>query len=156
VELSLDPPTAAEFAALYAGTGWGTLDEGTAARALDGSWLVCTARDEHGALAGMGRLLGDGALHAFVTELIVREDLRGRAIGAALLNRLVEESAARGVHDVQLFAARGRVPFYERHGFERRPDDAPGMGRAAGRAALRGSATDFPGRPTGPGPTVVP
>lgn len=156
MEISLDPPTAAEFAALYAGTGWGVLDEATAARALDGSWLLCTARDEHGALAGMGRLLGDGALHAFVTELIVREDLRGRSIGAALLDRLVEEASDRGVHDVQLFAARGRVPFYERHGFERRPDDAPGMGLAPGRAAHRRTVMDLRGRPTGTGPTVVP
>ncbi|MGN8247167.1 GNAT family N-acetyltransferase [Cellulomonas soli] len=128
MEISLVPPSAAEFVDLYTGTGWGTLDETVAARALDGSWLVCTARDEDGALAGMGRLLGDGALHAFVTELIVREDLRGRGVGARLLDRMVLEAQGRGVRDVQLFAARDRAPFYERHGFVRRPDDAPGMG----------------------------
>lgn len=128
VEISLVPPSAAEFVDLYTGTGWGALDETVAARALDGSWLVCTARDEDGALVGMGRLLGDGALHAFVTELIVREDLRGRGVGARLLDRLVLEAQGRGVHDVQLFAARDRAPFYERHGFVRRPDNAPGMG----------------------------
>ncbi|WP_448631202.1 GNAT family N-acetyltransferase [Cellulomonas soli] len=125
--ISLVPPSAAEFVDLYTGTGWGALDETVAARALDGSWLVCAARDEDGVLVGMGRLLGDGALHAFVTELIVREDQRGRGVGARLLDRMVLEAQARGVHDVQLFAARDRAPFYERHGFVRRPDDAPGM-----------------------------
>ncbi|NTW40576.1 MAG: GNAT family N-acetyltransferase [Cellulomonadaceae bacterium] len=128
MELTLALPTPAEFAALYRQTGWGELDEPTAARALDGSWIVAVARDEDGALAGVGRLVGDGVLHAFVTEMIVREDLRGRSVGAGILERLVAEAHRRGVRDIQLFAAQGRAGFYERHGFVRRPQDAPGMG----------------------------
>ena len=127
--LSFDPPTPAEFVQLYAGTGWGSLDPDRAEQALAGSWLVCVAREDgpDGALVGMARLVGDGALHAFVTEMIVREDVRGQGVGAQILDRLVTESRRRGVHDVQLFAARGRAGFYERNGFRRRPDDAPGM-----------------------------
>lgn len=75
----------------------------------------------------MGRLISDGALHAFVTEMIVTEQARGAGIGAEILARLVDEARRLGIDDVQLFAARGRAAFYERHGFERRPESGPGM-----------------------------
>ncbi|MBB1195756.1 GNAT family N-acetyltransferase [Curtobacterium flaccumfaciens] len=96
-------------------------------RALSGSWIVCTVRDDAGRLVGMGRLISDGALHAFVTEMIVTEEARGGGIGGQVLARLVDEARRRGVDDVQLFAARGRAEFYERHGFERRSESGPGM-----------------------------
>ncbi|MDQ1123044.1 GNAT family N-acetyltransferase [Microbacterium trichothecenolyticum] len=124
---SFTPPTAAEFATLYAETGWGEWPAETFERALTGSWVVCVARDDDERLIGIGRLISDGALHAFVTEMIVSERARGRGTGAEIVRRLVEEAHRRGVRDVQLFAARGRTAFYERNGFVRRPEDAPGM-----------------------------
>jgi GNAT superfamily N-acetyltransferase len=120
-------PSPAELVDLYGGTGWGELTPEVAARALAGSWAVCTARTADGALVGVGRLLGDGALHAFVTELVVHAEHRGGGVGGEILDQLVAWSREHGVHDVQLFAARGRAPFYERHGFRPRPTDAPGM-----------------------------
>ncbi|WIB37126.1 GNAT family N-acetyltransferase [Curtobacterium sp. MCJR17_043] len=102
-------------------------------RALSGSWIVCTVRDDAGRLVGMGRLISDGALHAFVTEMIVTEEARGGGIGGQVLARLVDEARRRGVDDVQLFAARGRAEFYERHGFERRAESGPGMDVASVR-----------------------
>lgn len=124
---SFSPPAAAEFAALYDETGWGSWDVERFAQALEGSWVVCSARDDAGRLVGIGRLISDGALHAFVTEMIVTETGRGSGIGGEILARLVGEARRRGVDDVQLFAARGRAGFYERHGFERRPESGPGM-----------------------------
>jgi GNAT superfamily N-acetyltransferase len=135
VHLTLDPPTAAELQRLYVQTGWGDHPAATFEAALAGSWVVCTARDDDGAAVGIGRLIGDGALHAFVTELIVLDTLRGQGIGASILTRLVAEARARGVQDVQLFAAQGRTEFYRRHGFVPRPADAPGMGLASGDVA---------------------
>lgn len=127
MKYSFAPPTAAEFRALYDETGWGAWDLERFRRALAGSWVVCSARDETGRLVGIGRLISDGALHAFVTEMIVAEDARGRGVGGEVLARLVDESRRRGVDDVQLFAARGRAAFYEQRGFGRRHEDGPGM-----------------------------
>lgn len=127
MQFSIATPTAAEFAALYLETGWGEWPLETFERALAGSWVVCVARDDDNRLVGLGRLISDGALHAFVTEMIVSERARGAGIGAEIVRRLVAEAHLRGVGDVQLFAARGRAAFYERNGFVRRPDDAPGM-----------------------------
>jgi GNAT superfamily N-acetyltransferase len=132
VHLSIEPPTARELKDLYDGTGWGDRPVEVFAAALSGSWVVCTARDTDGTVLGVGRLIGDGALHAFVTELIVALEARGQGIGAHILARLVAESRARGVEDVQLFAARGRTEFYRRNGFVPRPDDGPGMELAPG------------------------
>ena len=127
MELSLVAPTAAEFKALYDETGWADLPVERFESALAGTWIVCTARDADGVLRGMGRLISDGALHAFVTEMLVAEGVRGSGLGARILDALVAAARERGVDDIQLFAARGRAPFYERNGFRRRPDDAPGM-----------------------------
>jgi GNAT superfamily N-acetyltransferase len=127
VDLTLLPPTPQEFKHLYDQTGWGEVDLARFATALAGTWIVCCARDETGALVGMGRLLGDGALHAFVTELIVDEPARNAGLGARILACLVAESRARGVEDVQLFAADGRSAFYQRNGFVARPVGSPGM-----------------------------
>ncbi len=123
----MDPPAATEFRTLYLATGWGSPTEEHCARALAGSWAVCSARDAEGALVGVGRMISDGAMHAYVNEMIVREDARGAGVGAEILRRLVALAASAGVTQIQLFAARGRAPFYARHGFVPRPDDAPGM-----------------------------
>lgn len=131
VQYSFDLPTASEFAVLYAETGWGTWPLTSFERALEGTWVTCAARDEAGRLVGMGRLISDGALHAFVTEMIVAPAARGAGVGGEIVDRLVAESQRRGVHDVQLFAARGRAEFYERHGFVPRPADGPGMDLSA-------------------------
>lgn len=127
MHLSFTPPSPAEFKSLYDETGWADHAVETFAAALAGSWIVCTARDVDGTIMGMGRLIGDGALHAFVTEMLVTESARGRGTGALILNALVARAREQGVVDIQLFAARGRERFYERHGFAARPADAPGM-----------------------------
>lgn len=127
MDLSFLPPTAEEFKRLYDQTGWGDWPTARFEAALANTWVVCCARDDTGSLVGMGRLIGDGALHAFVTELIVDERARNAGLGGRILARLVEESRRRGVEDVQLFAADGRAAFYERNGFSARPEHRPGM-----------------------------
>lgn len=92
--LSLSPPSAAEFTALYDETGWADFPLSKFESALAGSWIVSTARDSD---------------------------------GARILETLIAEAKARGVNDIQLFAARGRTGFSERNGFIRRPADGPGM-----------------------------
>ncbi|OIH93748.1 GNAT family N-acetyltransferase [Curtobacterium sp. MCBA15_001] len=133
MDSSFSAPTAMEFKALYDETGWADWTLDRFERALAGTWVVCTVRDDTGRLIGMGRIVSDGALRAFVTEMLVAEDARGAGVGGEVLARLVDEARRRGVHDVQPFAARGRAAFYERHGFAPRADSAPGMDLVEGR-----------------------
>lgn len=121
-------PDAAAFKALYDTTGWGPRERppGFYAGALAGSWASCAAWD--GAqLVGFARVISDGALHAFICEMIVAPAAQGQRIGAELLRRLVARCHAAGILDIQLFCARGKEDFYRKQGFVPRPGDAPGM-----------------------------
>ena len=65
-------------------------------RAFHGSWLVASAR-QGSTLVGIGRVISDGVPHAFVTEMIVDESIRGIGVGAELLRRFVERTLERGI-----------------------------------------------------------
>lgn len=125
---SADPPDAAAFKALYDTTGWGPVDRPAAfyADALAGSWRSCSAYDGN-ALVGFGRVISDGRLHAFITEMIVHPDQQQRGIGAAILKRLVAACHAAGITDIQLFCAEGKEAFYRKGGFAPRLPTRPGM-----------------------------
>jgi len=72
------------------------------------------AFDERGAAVGTGRLLPD----AHIGRMAVLEERRGRGIGSALLNRLIDAARERGDREVALSAQVHAVEFYRRHGFE--------------------------------------
>ena len=129
IEYRTQAPDPDAFLALFETTGWNEAYRATSddlARGLEGSWHTLSAYDGE-RLVGFGRLVSDGALHAMVFDLIVHPTHRRRGIGSEILRRLTAECRRRGVRDVQLFAARGKREFYERHGFSARPGDAPGM-----------------------------
>lgn len=114
---------------LFETTGWNdeygaTPDE--LDRANRSSWFAVAAYDAE-RLVAFGRVVSDGVLHAMVYDMIVRPGYRRRGLGSEVLSRLLARCREAGIRDVQLFCARGKKPFYVRHGFESRPDDAPGM-----------------------------
>jgi GNAT superfamily N-acetyltransferase len=123
------PPDPQDYLDLFETTGWNQryqADLPALSRALDGSWYVVSAYDGH-RLVGMGRVVSDGALYAMIYDLIVRPSHQGRGIGSTILRKLVEKCQAAGVREIQLFAAKGTIPFYNKRGFVERPADAPGM-----------------------------
>ncbi|MET0517680.1 MAG: GNAT family N-acetyltransferase [Burkholderiaceae bacterium] len=131
--LSPDLPDPADFKSLYDTTGWGPASREAAyyRAALEGSWCTRSAYAE-GALVGFARVISDGHLHAFITEMIVHPGFQGRGIGSALLLSLLSACQGAGITDIQLFSARGKARFYEKHGFAGRPGDGPGMQFVAG------------------------
>lgn len=122
-EITPTPPPAAVFAAMRAAEGWGRITEETAQAALDGSLAFATAH-AGGAVVGFARLVGDGALNAYVHDLIVAPEWRGRGLGGRLLPAVA--AAAPPGSMIGLFAAGGREAFYARHAFAARP--SPGYG----------------------------
>lgn len=118
-----------EVAALFASTGWTDviqLEERKLHDAVSGSWKVLSAYRD-GKLVGMGRLVSDGHFQAFLCDLIVLPEYRGKGIGSELLKRLLILCRDKQLLSVHLFSARGKSGFYAAHGFQPRPDDAPGM-----------------------------
>ncbi len=117
------------FWTLFESTGWNDeyrLTEEEYEAALRASRFVVAAYDGD-RLAGFGRVVADGRIHAMVYDLITDREYRGRGIGTEILRRLVEACREAGIRDIQLFSARGAREFYEKRGFRARSVDAPGM-----------------------------
>jgi predicted GNAT family N-acyltransferase len=64
-------------------------------------------------VVGTGRLLPDG----HIGRMAVLKPYRGKGLGAAMLERLIEAARARGDREVALSAQVHAVPFYRAHGF---------------------------------------
>ena len=131
LELVERAPTVEEYMAFRAHAGWEEVaDRAAVARALGGSlFSVCVEAD--GRAIAIGRVVGDGGVYAYIQDVIVREEFRGRGISTLVMDALLEfiERTYPSGAFVGLMAAEGVAGLYERYGFERRPDDAPGMRR---------------------------
>jgi len=123
------PPGREEFFRLFETTGWNDeyrLTQEQLYEAVVSSWHTVSAYDGD-RLAGFGRMICDGVVHALILDMIVLPEYQRKGIGTAILSRLMERCTEAGIRDIQLFSARGKAGFYEKNGFSRRPDDAPGM-----------------------------
>jgi len=111
--------------------GWGTIDEATARRTLGAAAYTVCLRGEGGALAGLARVMGDGALYFFLADLIVAPEFRGGGHGETLMRAVTAyfDRAAGPGATITLIPIAGREAFYERFGFRRTPDGpfGPGM-----------------------------
>jgi predicted N-acetyltransferase YhbS len=129
VEFRVEVPDPAEFLRLFRTTGWdpdGRLTLAGAREALDRTWYAVSAYAGD-RLVGTGRIVGDGVLHALLSDVIVDPAWQRRGIGREIVARLTAEAERCGVFDVQLFCAKGHRRFYEQLGYVARPEDAPGM-----------------------------
>lgn len=122
-------PDVENFFILFESTGWNEeygLDKYEFHRAMGNSWNMCSAYDGE-KLVGFGRVISDGKLHALITEMIVLPEYQGQGIGKEILRILTEFCTEAKIRDIQLFSAKGKAGFYEKYGFTRRPENAPGM-----------------------------
>lgn len=123
-------PSATEFNALRAASGWGAIAPDTAETALKASTLHVTAH-ENGALIAMGRVVGDRALYFYLQDIVVAPSHRGQGLGRAILDRLLADIAPLALPGatIGLMSAKGVDPLYVAAGFTTRPNDhlGPGM-----------------------------
>lgn len=131
IELKENVLTVDEYLELRKRVNWRKLTNDQAKIALSHSLLVVSAYVD-GRLAGMGRLVGDGAVICYVQDLIVSPELQGHGIGSSVLARLkqyVESIRQDGTTMMFcLMCAKGREQFYEQHGFLARPTNELGPG----------------------------
>ena len=129
IALREELPDKNDYFSLFESTGWNKYDKASPEEletANRNSWLTLSAFDDD-KLVGFGRVVTDFTLHAMIFDLIVMPAYRGKGIGTMVLKALVKKCREKGIRDIQLFCARGQKGFYEKNGFEARPDDAPGM-----------------------------
>jgi GNAT superfamily N-acetyltransferase len=122
-------PSLADYKRLFESTGWTAsieISDGTLQQAIDNSWHWISVF-ENDVLIGVGRIVSDGGLYAFVCDMIVHPDYQNQGIGTSILAVLKDKCAKHNIQRVWLFSAPGRAPFYEKNGFAIRPENAPGM-----------------------------
>ncbi|QAA32363.1 GNAT family N-acetyltransferase [Clostridium manihotivorum] len=80
---------------------------------------------------GMGRLIGDGIYYT-VVDVVIKPEYQGKGIGKNIINMILKHADSittiGGRATVQLIAAKGKEPFYEKMGFQKIPDDSSGYG----------------------------
>lgn len=96
---------------LYEAEGWPSFpeDPSLASRAMAAPGVVSLVARDAGEVVGFARLLTDGALDAYLCELVVAESVRRKGVGRAL----IEEAFARsGARRMDLLAEEGSEGFY--------------------------------------------
>lgn len=108
-----------EAAILFAGAGWISSPEegGFLIQALPGSCAVAGAFSGS-RLVGIARALSDGVSDAYIQDVTVLEEFRGRGIGAQLVTMLASELSGRGIDWIGLVGVPGTEKFYAALGFE--------------------------------------
>src|SRR5271157_1119924 len=86
-------PTLHGYKCLFKSTGWTSsiaISEDVLKMAIDNSWYWVSVFDKE-KLIGVGRLVSDGALYAFVCDMIVLPEYQGKGIGKAILKMLKDK-----------------------------------------------------------------
>ena len=123
--------SAKEYCELRAAVEWKPIPEDQAQSGLDHSDFVIACRDDD-AIVGCARVFWDKGYIAYLADVMVKPDYQRQGIG----KRLVDECIAyidRQLKEgwrikIVIVSAKGKEPFYERFGFEIRPNENDGAG----------------------------
>ena len=117
-------PTAEEYVALLRRVGWTAPPVEDCQRALGGSLAAICVVDEHKAVVGMGRLVGDGRVYCFAVDVVVDPEAQRQGIGQRIVGALEALVTQRQLATrLDLVAAPDVVPFYRRLGYSQLPSD---------------------------------
>jgi len=123
-------PTVDEYAALIAAVGWKSRDPVAIGLALGNSHYAVCAQFEN-QVVGMGRVIGDGGLHYYLSDIVVLPEHQHNGIGTRiveLLNRYLDALPYRNTF-VGVIAGHGTREFYEHRGYMARSTQGPAMYR---------------------------
>ena len=119
------------YLCLYRSVGWDAPGLDQIEKALEGSLATFCACDGNMPV-GMARLIGDGGMSFYIKDFAVLPDYQGQGVGRALMNATecwIKEQLQPGwAVSLELISSKGREAFYEKFGFEQRPNDWDGAG----------------------------
>jgi GNAT superfamily N-acetyltransferase len=123
--------TVTEYNNLRSSAGWGMLPTKQAQSGIDRSDYIIAAKKEDKTI-GMARVLTDSGCVALILDVVVLPEYQGNGIGNAMLQMImsyIERNLDEGeIAYVALMAAKGKEGFYQKFGFEERPNDHHGAG----------------------------
>jgi len=111
-----------DIVALYKAGGWWKdhYDPKGIAPLLEKTFAFVVAVDiNSGRAIGMGRIISDGVSDAYIQDIVVLSEHRGRGIGKKILKKLVDHCRKQGLVWIGLIAEEGTEDFYSPLGFNR-------------------------------------
>lgn len=131
-----DIMTGEEYNELRMSVDWRPITQGQAERGLEHTTFLAAVRD-HGKIVAMGRMLFDFGYTAYLGDVIVRPEYQGQGIGKKIVEYLIDrtmEAASEGERIMFILgAAKDKEGFYEKFGFQRRPNEFSGDGMSMWR-----------------------
>lgn len=114
---------------LYLQAGWWQTDENpeyleTIRQIMRNSFCFVIAR-QGDRIVGMGRAISDGVSDAYIQDVTVLKELRGRGIGKGIVQTLTGFLKERGLQWIGLISEPGYERFYESLGFKVMPNYTP-------------------------------
>ncbi|OGJ89552.1 MAG: hypothetical protein A2487_14550 [Candidatus Raymondbacteria bacterium RifOxyC12_full_50_8] len=92
---------------------------------IAGSFCFMVVKTDTGGIAGMGRVVSDGASDAYIQDIVVAVAFRGKGIGRELVTRLAAFCRERAIEWICLLAQPGTKEFYARLGFKEMENYVP-------------------------------
>lgn len=124
-------PFTDDYMALRKKVGFFDLSVDQAHKSLNNALRVICAYDGE-RLAGMGRLIGDGALICYIQDVMVDPEYQGRGIGKKIVKMLIDSAEEMVLPGTRMYlglmSVKGTEEFYERLGFIKRPNERFGSG----------------------------
>ncbi|MGB4657756.1 MAG: GNAT family N-acetyltransferase [Mobilitalea sp.] len=126
-----DELTVTDYNNLRESAGWCMLPEKQIKKGLDRSDYVIAAKED-GKTIGMARVFSDSGCVFFVSDVVVLPEYQGKGIGKSMVQSIMtyinNQLEAGDIAYVALMAATGKEEFYEKFGFEVRPNNHHGAG----------------------------
>jgi GNAT superfamily N-acetyltransferase len=85
-------------------------------RQVAGAWRVVGAYMADGAMVGFARAFSDGVASAYLADVFVLREARGRGVGTALVRTMIEDGP--GAHFRWMLHTNDAHDLYRRFGFE--------------------------------------
>ncbi len=121
-------PRAEEYVRLVAAVGWRERERRAVEIALGRSIYAVCAETNDG-IVGCGRIIGDGGLHLYLTDVIVIPACQRQGIGSRIVQALTVFVNSFPYNNtlVGIIPEPGLQRFYERHGYKAMKSDAPAL-----------------------------
>ena len=123
--------SAREYCQLRSAVEWKPIIEEQAQSGIDHSDFVIACRDNE-RIVGCARIFWDKGYIAYLADVMVMPEYQGQGIGKQLVSECIS-FIDRQLKDgwrikIVIVSAKGKEPFYERFGFEARPNINDGAG----------------------------
>jgi GNAT superfamily N-acetyltransferase len=128
-------PNVSEYCELVESVGFRRRDSRAVEIALGNSlYAVCAMVDSF--IVGCGRVIGDGGLHFYLTDVLVRPAYQRRGIGTRIVVSLTQyiESVPYTNTLIAVLPLSGLTQFYARHGYKAQGPEEPAMLRWINRS----------------------